>query len=57
MVEAPPVFENPNFKAIDEYIQQQKEKQLVLERQGDPRFGPAHHPLIPKTKLSKQGNQ
>ena len=28
----------------------------MLVRQGDPRFGPAHNPLIPKTKLSKQGN-
>ena len=28
----------------------------MLERQGDPRFGPTHNPLIPQTKLSKQGN-
>ena len=31
-----------------------KDKMLKPDRPGDPRFDRTHHPLIPKTKLSKQ---
>ena len=57
MVEAAAAaYENNSFAAIDEYIQEKKDQQLMLIRQGDPRFGPTHHPLIPQTKLAKQGH-